>query len=128
MENSTPNPYESSRVDRDPNENVLNAHLSVACIVWTVISIAIWFGQLQMAPIYADFGVELPSLTRTLMHPAFPLLPMATAGFVAIAAPFLSRPQRHRLCLASNIVAISSALLATYLLFVPVVILLNSLR
>ena len=95
---------------------------------WLAVTIGILFGRRVMVPIYADFGVELPTITQFLIHPAAAALAgAATISVLLLAFMLPSNQSRNIVALLSTTVAILAGVICVYGLLRPLAVLIVSL-
>ncbi|MCG8652850.1 MAG: hypothetical protein MI861_23625 [Pirellulales bacterium] len=78
-------------------------------------------------PIYAEFDIELPTLTVLLFHPMASVMSLAVALSVLIRGWFTSQQQRESLGKIAYILGFAAIALAIFGTIQPLWILLNAL-
>jgi hypothetical protein len=79
------NPYESpSAESKSRSWRPID---SLAAGLWLAIPIGVFVGRRLLLPVFEDFGVELPTATKSLLRPYSPV-PFAIASFVVLLAIF----------------------------------------
>ncbi|MCO6046684.1 hypothetical protein NG895_22540 [Aeoliella sp. ICT_H6.2] len=127
MNEDSSNPYRAPTSTGQSEVFTFKTSALVACIVWALLSVAIWFGSTVLASLYRDFDVELPLITRVMLHPACPLLPATAALLLGFAAIYASPRQRYLMANWSFGLAFALTLLAVYALISPLVMLMKGL-
>ncbi len=89
--------------------------LPLASILWAALSIKVVAASYLLVPVFEEFGLELPTLTRALLHPMAPLVCLVITcivilGCFAIESPG-TRKRFGRIALALGLVAFAVSLL-----------------
>ena len=79
------NPYEPPSAKSQPSSWTLIDY--VVAGIWLAIPIGVFVGRQLLLPVFTDFGVELPTLTQSLLRFYSPFL-FAIPSFVVLLAMF----------------------------------------
>lgn len=127
MHNDSPNPYQAPASRSPPEALTFRISASVASIVWATLSLAIWFAGNRLNPVFQDFDLKLPLVTRMMLHPGCTLATAAIAILLAVAAFNANPRQRYVVATLSFGVAFIFVLVAAYAVLWPLVILIEGL-
>lgn len=123
------NPYTSPNAFGVRTSSWFSPFVLLAAGLWLVIAIGVAYGRYTLAPIYDDFGLELPMVTHVLMHP----LTAIFFGAVSVGLPLVglvtrSSQGRKLVGLFAIILAILTGCICIYGLFRPLIVLIHSLQ
>jgi hypothetical protein len=127
MDEHSPNPYQAPTSSGHPAAFTFKLSAFVASIVWATLALAIWFAGSALTPLFREFDITLPLLTRVMLHPGCTLATAAVAVLLALAAMTASPRQRYLMTILSLGLAVLFILAAAFALLSPLVILIEGL-
>jgi hypothetical protein len=127
MHEDPPNPYQAPASSGQPAISTFKLSIVVASMVWATLALAIWFAGSALTPLFREFDIKLPLLTRMMLHPACTLATAAVAVVLALAAMKASPRQRYVMAILSLGLAVLFILAAAFALLSPLVLLIEGL-
>ncbi|WP_442481557.1 hypothetical protein [Aeoliella sp. SH292] len=127
MHEDSPNPYEAPASRGQPAAFTFKLSIVVASMVWATLALAIWFAGSALTPLFREFDMKLPLLTRMMLHPGSTLATAAVAVVLALAAMNATPRQRYAMAIVSLGLAVLFILAAAFALLSPLVILIEGL-
>ena len=123
------NPYLAPIARSSTFSGVPSLRGTVSCLLWYALAGGIWFGRSQMVPIYEDFDVRLPLVTRFVIHPLSPLvLAIIGCGFLMVTTMARTQKYHRRIQIISIVATIGLAAVAAFGFFLPLVVMIESLN
>jgi type II secretory pathway component PulF len=101
----------------------------LAVLEWAVVGLALVIVGAKFREIFADFGVELPALTRSLIRLANNWLVVVVLVLAAIiGTAFAALKGRAALTIASFLLALLTMLAFVIAMYIPLVAMINGLN
>lgn len=116
---TTDNPYTPPTEPQNPAGSWEWLSGVPALILWFVLAAGVWYGQLQLLPIYEDFGVVLPPVTRLAGQAPVPLVLLLIGVAFCIAAIKTENRKRRLLNNLSMITVLCLSAVAIYAFLRP---------
>lgn len=127
MHEGSPNPYQAPTSSGQSQAYTFKTGVVVACILWALLSVATWLGGTVLGPLYQDWELELPLLSRMVLHPAFPLALAIATILLGLAAVYANPRQRYWMANLSLLFVFALALVTVISMFAPLVMLIVGL-
>lgn len=74
----------------------------MVAVTWSFVPLVVIMGHVYAKPIFLDFGVELPTVTRLMMAPQAPYV-LGGASLLLMLVALMMPPRRYRRALIAGL-------------------------